>query len=173
MNPIVGKLSVWVGEQSACVRVSGRANFALSVEFRKLLQHLHTGGHSRVLLDLSGCQLMDSTFLGVLAYEANNLVGREAGQIKPGLELLNANSTIRQLIEDLGVAHLFRFAERNLAAENFAAAPVAGEASKEELNRTCLEAHELLMALQPANVEKFKDVAHFFAEQLRKGSGPD
>ena len=173
MNPVVGKLSVWVGEMTACVRITGRANFALSVPFRKLLQHLREAGHARVLLDLSECQLMDSTFLGVLAYEAKERSNQLGGQMVHGLELLNANPTVRQLIEDIGVAHLFRFAERDLANEQFAAAPEAGQASREELNRTCLEAHELLMALQPDNVEKFKDVARFFADELKRSTGSE
>jgi anti-anti-sigma factor len=170
MNPVVGKLSVWVGKKTACVRIAGRANFALSVPFRKLLQHLREAGNARVLLDLSECQLMDSTFLGVLAFEAKERSGEAGGLVLHGLELLNANPTVRQLIEDIGVAHLFQFAERDLATEQFAPAPDSGTASREELNRTCLEAHELLMALHPANVEKFRDVARFFADELKKST---
>lgn len=174
MNPIVGKLSVWMGERSACIRISGRANFGLSLQFRKLLQHLRACGHARVLLDLSQCQFMDSTFLGVLAYEANNMSLKIRDQIQPRMELLNANANVREIIHDLGVAHLVRFAERDLGREHFEDVPVGG-ASKAELNRTCLEAHELLMALHPANVEKFRDVARFFTEELKKkasdGSG--
>ena len=171
MNPVAGKLSIWTGEQSACIRVSGRANFALSLHFRKLLQFLREKGHPKVLLDLSECQFMDSTFLGILAYEANNMAAREGGKVNPGLELLNANPNVRETINDLGVSHLVHFAERDLAQADFEDVPATGNASKTDLNRTCLEAHELLMALHPANEEKFRDVARFFAEELKKNSG--
>jgi anti-sigma B factor antagonist len=170
MNPIVGKLSVWMGERSACIRISGRANFGLSLQFRKLLQHLRACGHARVLLDLSQCQFMDSTFLGVLAHEASNMSHTIMGGIQTGMELMNANANVREIIHDLGVAHLVRFAELDLGREHFEDVPEGG-ASKEEFTRTCLEAHELLMALHPANVEKFRDVARFFAEELKKTSG--
>ena len=172
MNPVVGKLSVWRGEQSACVRIAGRANFALSMQFRKLLQVLRAAGHQRVLLDVSDCPFMDSTFLGVLAYEANNLAAKGAQGVEPGVELLNAQPNVREIIEDLGVAHLLRFSEKDLSQANFEEAPKVDEASVTDLNRTCLEAHELLMALHPANVEKFRDVARFFAEELKNNSGP-
>jgi len=175
MNPLLGKLSIWTGDQSACIRISGRANFALSLHFRKLLQHLRDKGHKCVLLDLSQCQFMDSTFLGILAYEANSMAVKAGGKVEPGMELLNANENVREIIRDLGVAHLVRFAERDLARTEFEDVPGTGKASTTELNRTCLEAHELLMALHPANVEKFRDVARFFAEELNKnssGKGP-
>ena len=172
MNPVVGKLSVWSGEQSCCIRISGRANFALSLQFRKLLQFLRAEGHAQVLLDLSECQFMDSTFLGILAYESNNMAVKQGGKVEPGVELLNANANVRQIIRDLGVAHLVHFAERDLTQADFEDVPsVASKDAKTELNRTCLEAHELLMALHPANVEKFRDVARFFAEELNKNSG--
>lgn len=170
MNPVAGKLSVWIGEHSACIRVSGRANFAISLQFRKLLQHLRGKGQAKVLLDLSECQFMDSTFLGILAYEANSLAAGRGGTVEPGMELLNANLNVRDIIQDLGVAHLVRFAERDLTKADFQEVPGTGGASAIDLNRTCLEAHELLMALHPANVEKFRDVARFFAEELKRNA---
>jgi anti-anti-sigma factor len=169
MNALVGKLFVWAGDQAACVRVAGRANFALAVEFRKLLRHLQTSHAGRVLLDLADCQMMDSTFLGVLAFAAKQRAEANGEGKGAGMELLNANPTVRELIEDLGIGSLFTFTERDVSQTAFTAAPASGNTSTEELNRTCLEAHELLMALHPDNVAKFKDVAQFFAEELRQG----
>jgi len=171
MNPVAGKLSVWTGERSACIRIAGRANFALSVQFRQLMKHLRESGHARVLLDLSDCAFMDSTFLGILAYESNSLAAKGADGVQPGLELLNAGTSVREIIQDLGISHLVRFAERDLSQAEFKDVPEGAKASVTDLNRTCLEAHELLMALHPANVEKFRDVARFFAEELKNSTG--
>ena len=170
MNPIIGNLFVWVGEHAACIRVTGRANFALSVDFRKLLQHLQAAGHSRVALELSACQQMDSTFLGVLAHAAAQRAVKEGDRNEPGMELWNPGANLRELIEDLGVGHLFKIIDRETAAETFTPAPAAPGASREELTRTCLEAHELLMALQPANVAKFQQAAKYFAEELKRSA---
>jgi anti-sigma B factor antagonist len=168
MNTPVGNLFVWVGEHAACVRVTGRANFALSVDFRKLLQHLQSAGHPRVAIELSACQLMDSTFLGVLAHEAGQRVVKAGDRDEPGLELWNPGERVRELVEDLGIAHLFRIVIQDTAQASFDPAPAAPGASREELTRTCLEAHELLMALNPANVPKFKEAARYFAEELKR-----
>jgi anti-anti-sigma factor len=168
MSVVAGKLLVWVGDQTACVRITGRANFVLSVDFRKLLRHLQASGARRLLLDLSDCLAMDSTFLGVLVHEANHSGAGGAANGAARMELLNAKASVREIFEDLGIARLFEFVERELGGQPFEVAPAVAPADKRELTRTCLEAHELLMALNPANAAKFKDVARFLAEELKK-----
>ncbi len=168
MNRPVSNLSIWTGAHAACIRVTGRANFATSVDFRKLLQHLWDAEHLHVALDLSECQGMDSTFLGVLAHAASQRMKPDGDHAEPGLELWNPSERVRELIADLGVAHLFKMTTREAVQETFAAAPALPGASREELTRTCLEAHELLMALNPANIPKFQDAARFFAEELQR-----
>jgi hypothetical protein len=49
--------------------------------------------------------------------------------------------------------------------------PVVAEASREEISRTCLEAHLTLMDINPDNVPRFKEVAKFLAEDLEKLQG--
>lgn len=168
MNGSSGNLFVWVGDQAACVRVTGRANFTTSVDFKKLMQHLRTTGPARVLLDLTECVLMDSTFLGVLANEAKNRCVSREGQIEPGVELLNPNQRIRDLVDNLGVAHFFKLVQCEASKESFEPVQPAQGVSREEITRTCLEAHLTLMNLNPNNVPKFKDVAHYFEETLKK-----
>ena len=51
---------------SAVVRITGCANFASSVPFKKLVNGLIERGCAKFTLDLTDCKLMDSTFLGVL-----------------------------------------------------------------------------------------------------------
>ncbi|HEU5069601.1 MAG TPA: STAS domain-containing protein [Verrucomicrobiae bacterium] len=170
MNPTTGKLFVWAGEQAACVRIKGRANFAIAVEFRRLLQHLRGAGYERIVLDLSDCDLMDSTFLGSLAFEARRAPAAGAAAPPSPMELWNPKPGVRELIEELGVARLFQFVERNLATADFTAAPATEPATQEELRRNCLEAHELLMAMHPDNVAKFKDVARFLVDDLKRRS---
>lgn len=172
MNTSTGKLLVWADDQSACVRVVGRANFLLSVDFRKLLRHLRSAGRARLLLDLSGCQVMDSTFLGVLAFEANG-IALQGGENGPRIQLLNAQPAVQEIIEDLGIARLFEFVQRDLSQEKFEPAPSTGPTSAEECARTSLEVHNLLMALHPANVAKFKEVTRFLADELKATTGPD
>jgi hypothetical protein len=45
--------------------------------------------------------------------------------------------------------------------------PEPANPTREEIKRTCLEAHQTLMAMSPENAARFKDVARFLAEDLK------
>jgi len=161
---------VLVGEQFACIRVIGRANFTSSVDFRALVDELRLKGCNCFVLDLSECVLMDSTFLGVLAGLGLKLSSGNGGQARRGVELFNPSPRITELLETLGVIHLFKITQGNFTApapaqplEHTPANP-----SKEEVTRNCLEAHQTLIDLSPANAARFKDVAQFLAEGVKK-----
>lgn len=115
---------------------------------------------------------MDSTFLGLLAglgLKANNSPPLEDSAI----ELFNANARITDLLETLGTLCLFKMArgEPAIPADASLQESEVQAHPKEELKRTCLEAHTTLMELNPANVPKFKEVAQFLAEDLKKLGG--
>lgn len=161
---------VMVGEQFACIRIIGRANFTSSADFKTLVDDLRQKGCNCVALDLSECVLMDSTFLGVLAGLGLKLGGGNGDQGRHGVELFNPNPRIAELLETLGVLHLFTITQGNPTpaepTQTLEHAPA--NLSKAEVTRTCLEAHQTLMALSPANAARFKDVTQFLAEGLKK-----
>ena len=112
---------------------------------------------------------MDSTFLGVLtgfALQMNPQAGSNVGAI----ELLNPNTRISELLENLGVLQLFKITQAPLqpppGVEMQAHTPASP--THEQVTRTCLEAHRTLMAVNPENAARFKDVAQFLAEDLKK-----
>src|ERR1700756_3667044 len=177
MSAPAAKLFVAVSGQLACVKIVGRANFTSSVDFKTLLSELLDKGYICFVLDLAECILMDSTFLGVLAGFGLKLsVARDGDTTPKGIELLNPNARIAELLENLGVLHLFKVVTGPLELAAEAGAPAlngTGAHSREEVTRTCLEAHETLMRISPANVPKFKDVTQFLAEDLKKAkAGP-
>jgi len=164
------KMSVLIGEQFACIRISGRANFSSSIDFRTLVNELRLRGFSYFVLDLSNCVLMDSTFLGVLAGFGLKMSGPQKEPGDSAIELLNTNPRITELLENLGVLHLFRLSEGPLSVPDHTEVLSAGPAkpTKEEITRACLEAQETLMAINPDNAAKFKEVTAFLAEDLKK-----
>ena len=166
-------LAVAVLEKTAFIKIPGRANFTSSIEFKTIVGELRQRGFERFILDLRECVTMDSTFLGVLAGLAlRNADGQECtsdGE-KLQLSLLNPNERIADLLENLGVVHLFAVMNEEVPC-TVLFEPAKGDQrppTREEISRTCLEAHELLMSINPENVPKFKDVARFLAEDLRQ-----
>jgi anti-sigma B factor antagonist len=180
MNALSNNLGVWVGDKLVCVKVAGRANFSGSVDLKTLVNSMWAKGYHHFVLDLSECLLMDSTFLGVLAGLGLKLNGTN-GHAQPAsgngngqrpIELLNPSPRIADLLENLGITHLFDITRGPLTTECLTKldhAPTT--ADRREVQKTCLEAHKTLMDVNPANVPKFKDVAQFLAEDLKNMDG--
>ena len=82
-------MSVLVGERFACVKISGRANFNSSIDFKTLLSELRAKGYTYFVLELSECALMDSTFLGVLAGFGLKMMSPQNDGEDRQIELLN------------------------------------------------------------------------------------
>jgi len=161
---------VLAGEKFSCVKIIGRANFNSSVDFRSLINGLINKGCSYFILELSECALMDSTFLGVLTGFGLRLNPTQKPDHDGAIELRNANARITDLLENLGVLHLFKMTSGPLEVSmNGEAQPApCCNADKAEVTEACLEAHRTLMNVNPANVPKFKDVTQFLAEDLKK-----
>ena len=173
MSKAAASVMIGVFENLVCLRISGRANFVSSVDFKKAIHELHLRGPQRFVLDLTDCQMMDSTFLGTLAGLGLEIADRKDRKETTGpassVELLNPNERIRELLENLGVAHLFQtVTAAACGAENLRRIEEAGPADRIEVARNCLEAHQLLMRINPANVDKFRDCTRFLAEDLKR-----
>src|SRR4029077_18107903 len=103
MSAPSANMSVWVGDKVVFIKIAGRANFASSVDFKTLINALAQKGHDRFILDLSECQLMDSTFLGVLAGLGQKMNTRRNGVREPTIALCNPSPRIADLLANLGV----------------------------------------------------------------------
>lgn len=172
MSSPSAKMLVYVHDGLARIKIAGRANVGSSIDFKKLVNELISRGLARFVIDLSECLLMDSTFLGVLAGFGLRLAAPPNGAPRePSIELFNPNDRIAELLDNLGVSHLFKIrrgpAEPSRNGDVPTEAPVS-EPTREEIKRNCLEAHRVLMELDPANAIKFKDVAQFLADDLEK-----
>jgi len=171
MSTPPAKMLVSVGEKCVCVKIAGRANFTSSIDFKTLLAELLQKQYTYFVLDLTDCVLMDSTFLGVLAKFGLRMHGPQPDHIERTLELFNPNVRIAELLENLGVLHLFKVVHGEVKlpekTEPRDHSPAANT-SHEEITRTCLEAHHTLMDIHPENISRFKDVAAFLAQDLKK-----
>jgi anti-anti-sigma factor len=162
------KMSVLACKDFVCVKIAGRANFTYGPDFKTLLTELVRNGCDHFIIDLSDCALMDSTFLGILAGFGLKL--NKAGAVDGhGIELLNPNSRIADLLENLGALHLFKVTTGTLQLPEDVSVqtPDAVNATRQQITRTCLEAHQSLVDANPDNAMRFKDVTRFLAEDLK------
>ena len=157
-----GTIQVAVVDAVACVKIAGPANFALGVDFKTVVANCCEQGGRVLLLDLTDCVNMDSTFLGILMSMTSRL---------DRIELLNPSERIIDLLDSLGVMELLTVGTGENPFEMRGAKLQETEstnADKRALTEASLEAHKLLMEINPENVPKFKDVAKFLEEDLKK-----
>ena len=154
-----GTIQVAVVDAVACVKIAGPANFALGVDFKTVVAYSCGQGGRVLLLDLTDCVNMDSTFLGILMSMTSRL---------DRIELLNPSERITALLDSLGGMDLLKVGQGDNPFEARLDTAESTKADKRALTETSLEAHRFLMEINPANVPKFKDVAKFLEEDLKK-----
>jgi anti-anti-sigma factor len=152
-----------------CVRLRGRADVSISVGFKDLLAQLHEHDFKQYELELSDCQIMDSTFLGVLCGFA--VRREEQGASRP--ILFNPNERISGLVESLGVDELFEVCRGHPVAQSHCVEAIAegDPPNRLQLKETSLEAHRTLISLNPDNLTKFRDLTDFLAADVKKLKG--
>ena len=168
MNPPLTTLKIALLGRCVCVKISGRANFVSSVDLKRVANELWERGYHRFVFDVTECQTMDSTFLGVLSGIGLRVREEPAADAAPLPELLNPIPRLLDLVENLGVAELFKVVQAEAPVDGNFEALEHKDASHGETTRVCLDAHRLLMSLKPENEKKFKDVAQFLAEDLKR-----
>ncbi len=175
MNSAAAELTVFRAPRFACIRIVGRANFAASPGFKQAVDELIAERPQRFIMDLDQCQLMDSTFLGVLSGGAERFHEEVPGG--HGIELANANLRITGLIESLGVSKWFKHVngEIDLPPGIQAKRLSLTNTTKVQLKETSLEAHERLGQLNESNRAKFAEITRTLKEdldRLRAGEPP-
>lgn len=142
------------------VRVAGRGSFQNSTGLKEFATRMTGRGHRDFIVDLADCELMDSTFMGTLAGIALKL--GPAGTLR----VVRANERCRSVLRNLGLDRVFAV-EDNLPSTPPGAAlrDADGDPPRQAERDTIIEAHENLVAANPENAVRFKDVIEFLKHQ--------
>ena len=155
-------ISVGLDGPQAMIRLEGRAAAESAPAFEKLVGRLKDQWVRCVVLDLSGTLLMDSGFSGTLS--------RLVGSGTASFALYRAPRRILDGLEDHGVLEQVSLLDSgSLPSLPKATTKATLEpASKQEMLKTCLDAHRALMALKPENVAKFEAVERFLSREAER-----
>jgi len=133
-------------EDAAYLALRGRATWTQCDAFHETAQAVLDGGRSLVL-DLSGCEYLDSTFLGTV----HELVAR--GRVT----LVGVMPAVRALFEELSMEQVLAHIRNDApAAPELHALGSEGDPAAARMR--ILRAHEALSALSEHNREEFRDV---------------
>jgi anti-sigma B factor antagonist len=151
--------------------VVGKGSFQNSPALKEFSKRMLERGCRQFIVDLNGCPVMDSTFMGTLAGIALRL--REFGN--GSLLVRNANERNSDLLQNLGLNNLFDVESKG---PEVATETLVGDAPLEDnhlIDRSdqaecMIEAHEALVDADPENLARFKDVLEYLKQDLRAGS---
>ncbi len=165
LNPTI---LVGCNHKVVCIRVQGKGSFQNSTGIKDFAAAMIQRGHRDFVVDLAACPVMDSTFMGTLAFIAQRLLGIGQG----GLSVINANERNKDLLEGLGLNQILSLngREAEIFAEEFAAdeqLPMS-PADKRVTTETMIAAHQALVDADPDNLCKFKDVLDYLKQDLRR-----
>jgi anti-sigma B factor antagonist len=142
------------------LQVQGRASFDNCAPVREFFANRRQAGQTQFVVDLKNCRGMDSTFLGILAGLANELstLGGEVTLTRP-------SPTLISIIQNLGLNRLLKVVKE--FNEKSGGIPLPPQTLNElEQAKLVLQAHESLVAANPATKPNFLDVIEFLKERL-------
>lgn len=158
--------------RTAVIRVEGRGSFKISPPMKQFIQRvIEAKSANRILIDMSDCCGMDSTFMGVLAGLSYHV------KDKPGftLKLINLSEKNQKLLTTLGVDQVVNYSLSSTDEEKELMTGQSDDAQTLEPDfsntleaaKTTLEAHEALVDINPKNLAKFKSVLELLQEDIR------
>jgi anti-sigma B factor antagonist len=161
---------VGVTSRGVQVKVEGKGSFQASPALKEFSKQMLERGYRNFVVDLQGCPVMDSTFMGTLAGIALRL--REFGN--GALLVRNANERNTDLLRNLGLNNLFEV-ESKAPETSESLVEAAALDADQTIERTdqaecMIEAHEALVDADPENLARFKDVLEYLKQDLRAGS---
>ena len=162
---------VGITSRAVHVRVEGKGSFQNSPALKEFSKRMLERGYRHFVVDLNGCPVMDSTFMGTLAGIALRL--REFGN--GSLLVRNANERNSDLLQNLGLNNLFEVESKGIRSwqlRTWSGAPLEADhpIDRSDQAECMIEAHEALVDADPENFARFKDVLEYLKQDLRAGS---
>ncbi len=159
-------------DQTAVIRIEGRGSFKISPSMKQFIhQVIQSNSAHRILIDMSDCIGMDSTFMGVLAGLAYHV------KDKPDItfKLINLSNKNQKLLITLGVDRVVDYSLSSTGEEQKLVEGQEGErqtlesdfSDKLDAAKTTLEAHKTLADINPENYDKFKSVLELLQNDVR------
>ena len=161
---------------TAYLHVLGRATFTVGPVLKQFGTAAIKDGCTRMVLDVSVCEGMDSTFMGVLAGMATRLARQTGGKML----MLNVSDKLFEILSTLGLDQLIECRRRGAVPEPLVEPPLtarvlspiaAAAADLQTTQHVILEAHTTLSAVSAENQLRFKDVLTYLREDARSDDG--
>ena len=158
-----GFYEVATGARAVFVRVHGLASMNNCLAVRDFIEEMLRANHSFIVVDLSECTGMDSTFMGVLAGAATcETPGRSAG-----VAIVNAGEQVLRLLRSVGLTELIFVEPGPFEAPKLDFVRLEDTPGEEERLALVRSAHERLIKISEKNEKKFGPFLEALEEEMR------
>jgi anti-sigma B factor antagonist len=152
------------------VQIEGSATWENAIFFSDFIKKILYEGKVRVLLDLSECTFMDSTYFGVLAELAELALSSENGEFY----IANMSPRVLEEVRTLGLDKLASIADESVLARfrDIEATQTQFDENYSRLQKAkqILKAHQALESLGGQNTAEFRNVVEYFRNYIEKHS---
>jgi hypothetical protein len=149
------------------ISILGMGSWRESQQILELCRDARRRGDRAVVLDMTHCSHLDSTFLGVL----HNIASSFDSDNVCRLELQNLPRILLQEISNLGLAGvLMHFRPKPLPLPETMQEVEGGIPAGEEMGRLLLWAHEALVEADPSNADRFAAVLQVLHDRAKAAS---
>jgi sigma-B regulation protein RsbU (phosphoserine phosphatase) len=142
-------------DQTCVLQLSGVMSWQLAPTFREMLHLAKNRAAPPFHLDLTRCESMDSTMLGLLLLHASELILHQ-----PGARVIDQ-------LHEMGVLHLLTISHETCPQPQVVM-DITPKKSQMACSDLILCAHEALMDASASNRKKFKDVVETLRDQKAK-----
>jgi anti-anti-sigma factor len=148
---------IYVGtdELTTLIRVVNRGTWEGSLGLLERCRQCLEGTCRRIVVDLSDCRYVDSTFCGMLVELAFAIHDRSGCEIR----LYGVRGVVRDTMTELGLVRFFPFVSEEPAPDDVAVEPLPlRPKTRLEQADHVVHAHEQLMRASQGNVPRFSDI---------------
>lgn len=172
-SPAGNRVLAATADDCTLVAVSGAATFRLAPAFKQATQAAKLAGSALIVVDMADCLSMDSTFMGAIA--SLGFSARKSETTR--LVFINLARHAAALLKGLGVDRILTIYPAGALPEGLGDLSVleqslrpveSAAASAHDMAALMYDAHETLARVDPANLQRFKDVLAFLRDDLRR-----
>ena len=158
-----GRILYALQDDACFIRIEGDIRYTESVSFDNFIDRLFDRERpSRVLIDLTAAELIDSTNLGLLAKIAKRLMSLR----NDTATIFSTSEDINMLLESIGFDDVFNMVEDEKAPPTDMRELPGAPANRRAQGITMVEAHKELMELNEKNRDVFRNVVHMLEKDL-------
>jgi serine phosphatase RsbU (regulator of sigma subunit)/anti-anti-sigma regulatory factor len=151
-----GRVEGATDDERCVIRLSGLGSWRQAPALRDLIQEAMKTRVESIHLDVSDCQALDSTMLGLLY------------QIAPRIVLGSPSRRVRDQLRELGILNRFTISD-SVPPFPLRRMNVGGAVSREDYSDLMISAHESLMGVSDDNRERFSPIVEGIRKSRNQG----